>query len=95
MTKQEQLVALRAKLNTWEEKSRAARKRIAELQLEIDREKFNCECVRLNKDIDIEDMGELYAAGRQNVLDSAGLVGNCLSVLVDCRVCHGTGRGTR
>ena len=92
MKRQEELAALRAKVNGWEEKSRAARKRIAALELEADRKKYNCNCVKLNRDIGIHDMGELCAAGRDGVPGSAGLVSSSLSLLANCPHCHGTGR---
>lgn len=59
------------------------------LRREEAREKFNCPCVALNKDLEIYDMAEQHAAGRRGL--QCGEVAETFSAKEDCPSCYGKG----
>lgn len=65
------------------------RKESRELKLEICREEHPCECVKLNRDIEIYDMTELIHRNRECF--GLGFVAELLSARKDCQLCHGSG----
>lgn len=64
-------------------------KRCGELSLAINRLRFNCPCVRLNREIRIFDSGNQFDLGRVGL--SMGIVGDTFSAEKRCPICHGTG----
>ena len=64
-------------------------KKCGELSLAIDRLRFNCPCVRLNREIGIFDSGYQFDLGRVGL--SMGVVGDTFSAEKYCPICHGTG----
>lgn len=52
-------------------------------------ERFTCECVRLNRDIDVHNMIDQEKCGRNGL--QFGLVSNTFSALKACPKCHGRG----
>ena len=65
---------------------------ILELQHEEDREAHPCECVRLNADIEIYDMGEQERRKRKPVGAWHSFVRDALTAREDCPKCKGTGK---
>lgn len=59
------------------------------LELEQNREDHPCQCVKLNKDIEVFDMQEQERRGRVPL--GLGFVADCLTAIKDCHVCNGTG----
>lgn len=74
--------AVQAELNALQDE-------ISRLELDRDRERYNCSCVRLNSDIGIGDIHEQERRGRTGC--TLGWVARTLSALKDCSVCHGSG----
>lgn len=72
----------------------ALSKEIAELRLAEERDEHPCSCVKLNRDVEIYDMGEQARRGREP-LSCGGFVADTLSARKDCEYCQGTGKPTR
>lgn len=72
----------------------ALSKEIAELRLAEEKDEHPCSCVKLNKDVEIYDMGEQERRGR-NPLSCGGFVADTLTARKDCEYCHGTGKPTK
>jgi|SRR5271157_1667800 len=64
--------------------------------LELEQQKYDhpCTCVKLNRDVEIFDMGEQSRRGR-TPLSMGGFVADCLSAREDCDTCKGTGIPTK
>jgi hypothetical protein len=59
------------------------------LLMEQSKEDHSCTCVKLNRDIEIYDMGEQERRGRRGL--GFGMVSDTLSCRKDCTTCKGTG----
>ncbi len=64
---------------------------LTKLELENNKEHFNCPCVQLNKDIGIYSSGDQVRAGRC-ACAFGGLVADTLSAEKNCPMCKGWGR---
>lgn len=69
----------------------ALSKEIAELRLAEERDEHPCSCVKLNRDVEIYDMGEQERRGRVP-LSVGGFVADTLTARKDCQECGGTGK---
>lgn len=64
-------------------------KKVDRLEQEKSRAEHPCSCVRLNREIDVGDMGSAEANRRRTF--GLGFVGELLSADLDCSKCAGTG----
>jgi len=88
--RQARIQELRAQADKLRKQSDELYTEIAKLDLEQRREDHPCACVKLNRDVEIYDMGEQERRGR-NPLSCGGFVADTLTARKDCTVCKGTG----
>jgi hypothetical protein len=90
--------ARQARMQEIDNESRQLRKKLdalheerSKLRLAQEKEEHPCECVRLNKDVEIFDMVEQERRGR-HPLSCGGMVADTLTARKDCQECGGTGK---
>lgn len=88
--RQARIQKLRAEAQDLREKSDKLYAEIHKLDLEQRKEDHPCACVKLNRDIEIYDMGEQERRGR-TPLSVGGFVADTLTAIKSCTVCNGTG----
>lgn len=89
--RQARIQELRAQADKLRKQSDKLYAEIAKLDLEQRKEDHPCACVKLNRDVEIYDMGEQERRGR-NPLSLGGFVADTLTARKDCTVCMGTGK---
>src|SRR5271167_613130 len=80
---------LRKKISALKVKIQPLALKIDQINDQIARLTYPCSCVKLNQELDIYDMSQQEAAGRNGL--GSGFVSECLSADKNCPICRGAG----